>query len=69
MLIGEKAEKHFPVRQPWLNLRRQSAGPARVARVVLKKLQTPALIKNIAQRGRQLTSALNKLKPAARHLH
>lgn len=60
MLIGEKAENTFQFGSHGSTFGGNPLACA-VARVVLKKLQTPALMKNVAARSKQLVSALNAL--------
>jgi acetylornithine/N-succinyldiaminopimelate aminotransferase len=57
MLIGERAENTFQFGSHGSTFGGNPLACA-VARVVLKKLQTPELVKNVAARGKQLTTAL-----------
>ncbi len=60
MLIGAKAENTFQFGSHGSTFGGNPLA-ATVARAVLKKLQTPALRKNVAERGRQLVTALSAI--------
>lgn len=59
-LIGEKCENTFQFGSHGSTFGGNPLACA-VARVVLKKIQTPALQKNVSERGRQLTAALQQI--------
>lgn len=60
LLIGDKAAETFQFGSHGTTFGGNPLACA-VARVVLKKLQTPALMKNVQSRGKQLVSALDEI--------
>ena len=61
MLVGERAENTFQFGSHGSTFGGNPLACA-VARVVLKKIQTPALVKNVRDRGKQLVTALKAMQ-------